>query len=104
MRQPPDRRRGRPGSRQTGPHVDSPPSVTDIATVTRSPRRTAHVSLFAPTGRRRWWWYSYRCPACRSYQFGRARELDRVTGNRRAGCGHEVEIVIARTYRSPEAP
>lgn len=74
------------------------------AAARRGPRRTVYVSLYAPAGRRRWWWYSYRCQACGTYQLGRARELDRVTGVRKAGCGHAVEIVVSRVYRSPEEP
>jgi hypothetical protein len=70
---------------------------------TRRKPQTAYVSLYAPTGRRKWWWYSYRCPECGAYQLGRARQLDHVTGIRKAGCGHLVEIVIARTYGRPEA-
>ena len=62
---------------------------------------TAYVSLYAPSGRRHWWWYSYRCPTCSAYQLGRARDLAAVTGQRRAGCGHTLEIVVARVYSSP---
>lgn len=58
----------------------------------------APVSLYAPAGRRTWWWYSYRCRSCGQYQLGRARDLDKVTGVRRAGCGHLVQIMVARTY------
>jgi hypothetical protein len=65
--------------------------------------RPVYVSLFAPTGHRTQWWYSHRCRDCGTYQLGRARQLDQVTGIRRAGCGHLVEIVIARTYGGPEA-
>jgi len=54
--------------------------------------------VFAPQGRRRNWWYTYSCRVCGAYQFGRARELDQVTGIRRAGCGHQVSVMIARTY------
>jgi hypothetical protein len=63
---------------------------------------TAFVSLFAPSGRRRWWWYSYRCATCSTYQLGRARQLEDVTGERRGGCGHQVVIVVARVYGHPE--
>ena len=72
----------------------------------RKPRRkprSAYVSLYAPSGRRTWWWYSYQCRDCGAYQLGRARQLDQVTGVRKAGCGHLIEIVIARTYRRAEA-
>jgi hypothetical protein len=63
---------------------------------------SAYVSLYAPSGRRRWWWYSYRCGTCGAYQLGRARQLEDVTGERRAGCGHQVAIVVARVYGHPE--
>jgi hypothetical protein len=72
----------------------------------RKPRRKprpVYVSLYAPSGRRTCWWYSYRCCDCGAYQFGRARQLDQVTGIRKAGCGHLVEIVIARTHGRAEA-
>lgn len=59
------------------------------------------VSAYEPLGRRRWWWYSYRCPHCGAYQLGRAASLDKVTGERRAGCGHKITVVIARTYSQP---
>lgn len=58
----------------------------------------APASVYAPLGRRRWWWYSYPCRTCGAYQFGRAKTLDAVTGVRRAGCGHLVSVMIARTY------
>lgn len=58
----------------------------------------AFVSLYTPTGRRRQWWYAYRCDRCGRHQLGRARELENVTGQRRAGCGHQVSIIIARVY------
>ncbi len=58
----------------------------------------AYASLYLPSGRRRWHWYAYNCRTCGLYQLGRARELENVTGVRRAGCGHEVTVVIARVY------
>jgi DNA-directed RNA polymerase subunit RPC12/RpoP len=57
--------------------------------------------VFGPIGRRRSWWYTYRCATCGAYLFGRARDLDTVTGERRAGCGHKVRIVAARIYSQP---
>jgi len=54
--------------------------------------------VYAPRGRRRWWWYSYRCRTCGAYQLGRARDLEQVTGERRAGCGHQVNVMAARIY------
>jgi hypothetical protein len=71
------------------------PQASDTA---RRQTPTAYVSLYAPSGRRRWWWYSYACRTCGAYQLGRAPRLDAVTGERTAGCGHRVRIVIARTY------
>jgi hypothetical protein len=59
---------------------------------------TAFASLYLPTGRRRWHWYAYRCPSCGAYQLGRAPQLEHVTGQRRAGCGHQLVIAIARVY------
>jgi hypothetical protein len=81
------------------------PPANTITAASVTPRRTttAYVSLYAPAGRRKWWWYSYRCATCGTYQLGRARELEDVTGERRAGCGHLVSIVIARTYGTPES-
>jgi hypothetical protein len=61
------------------------------------------VSAYEPVGRRHCWWYAYRCPLCRAYQFGRATSLDKVTGQRRGGCGHQLTIMIARTYGRPGA-
>ncbi len=58
----------------------------------------AFVSLYMPSGRRKWFWYSYSCRTCGAYQLGRAPQLDDVAGVRRAGCGHQVSIVIARIY------
>jgi len=75
-------------------------SITQATAANRQRRgpATVYVSLYAPAGRRRYWWYSYRCPECATYQFGRSRDLTGVTGARRAGCGHTVNVVIARTY------
>ena len=61
---------------------------------------TAYVSLFTPSGRRRWWWYWYTCRTCGAYQLGRAPRLEDVTGPRQAGCGHHVSIAVARVYGS----
>jgi hypothetical protein len=58
-----------------------------------------YVSLYGPTGRRRWWWYSYRCGQCGTYQLGRAPRLEDVAGPRRAGCGHQLTVVVARIYQ-----
>jgi hypothetical protein len=58
----------------------------------------APASVFGPAGRRRSWWYTYRCRTCGVYLFGRAPSLDGVTGERRAGCGHRVNVMAARIY------
>ena len=58
----------------------------------------APASVYAPLGRRRWWWYAYRCRICGAHLFGRSKTLDAVTGVRRAGCGHHVNIMAARVY------
>ena len=59
---------------------------------------TAFVSLFMPSGRRTWHWYWYTCRTCGAYQLGRARQLEDVTGTRRASCGHQVNIAVSRIY------
>lgn len=59
---------------------------------------TVFVSLYLPSGRRRWHWYAYSCRTCGSYQLGRAPTLEDVAGQRRAGCGHWVTVAIARIY------
>jgi hypothetical protein len=99
-----------PETVEGGPAKDRPQktstatTITGHASTTRRPRpKPVFVSLYEPAGRRRLWWYSYKCTECGTYQLGRARELDKVTGTRKAGCGHQVEIVIARTYRSSGA-
>jgi hypothetical protein len=63
----------------------------------------APASVFGPVGRRRTWWYTYRCRICGAYLFGRAKTLDAVTGERKAGCGHRVQIMAARIYSQPES-
>jgi len=76
-------------------------ATSDSTTIQRTSRTwppLAPPSVYAPLGRRRWWWYAYRCRTCGAYQFGRAKTLDAVTGVRRAGCGHDVSVMIARTY------
>jgi hypothetical protein len=106
MRRPPDSRRARPtpetGSRQvkaTGTALDAS-SISAGAQTSGERRRppTAYVSLFVPAQRRRWWHYWYTCRRCGTYQLGRAPRLEDVTGTRRAGCGHQVRITVARVY------
>lgn len=61
----------------------------------------APASVFAPVGRRKGWGYTYQCRTCGAYLFGRAPSLDKVTGERRASCGHRVCIMAARIYVQP---
>jgi len=63
----------------------------------------APASVFGPVGRRRFWWYTYRCRTCGAHLFGRAKTLDAVTGERRAGCGHRVQVMAARIYSQPSS-
>lgn len=99
-------------------HEDGPQLATEdrldasSATTARITRRTvrgpqqrapiAPASVFGPVGRRRFWWYTYRCRICGAHLFGRARSLDAVAGERKAGCGHRVQIMAARIYTQPE--
>jgi hypothetical protein len=64
---------------------------------------TCRVSLLVPSGRRTWWWFVGRCPACGTPFLGRARHLNDVTRERRSQCGHRLTVVIARTYGNAEA-
>jgi len=90
------------GSRPAGSKGGIPKSNTSATTTIQRASRPrpplAPASVYAPLGRRRWWWYAYRCRTCGSYQFGRAKTLDAVTGERKAGCGHQGSVMIARTY------
>ena len=90
-------------------HPDALNATTTLK-ITRSPvkgRRLpppiAPASVFGPVGRRRFWWYTFRCRICGAYLFGRAKTLDAVTGERKAGCGHRVQIMAARIYSQPES-
>ena len=77
--------------------------MTGYGTAQREPKTRppiAPASVYAPLGRRRYWWYAYCCRTCGAYQFGRAKTLDTVTGVRRAGCGHQVSVMAARIYGS----
>jgi DNA-directed RNA polymerase subunit RPC12/RpoP len=89
-------------------HPDASNAITTLK-ITRSPaggRRQrapiAPASVFGPVGRRRFWWYTYRCKTCGAHLFGRAKSLDAVTGERRAGCGHRGMVMAARIYSQPE--
>jgi hypothetical protein len=101
-----------PGGDEPPRHTEARPDASSAITrptVTRSSdrgRRKAlpvFVSLYGPIGRRRHWWYSYRCPTCGAYQLGRAPALDLVPGVRRAGCGHWITVNVARIYGQPGA-
>lgn len=112
-------RKGRPPAAEPGSRPDAASATVTALSITHTretapqvrrsarPARpgpaSAFVSLYAPAARRRWWWFAYRCPVCGVHQFGRARHLEDVTGIRRAGCRHEISIVIARTYGQPGA-
>lgn len=82
-----------------------PPAASAARPAPRSKTRppVAPASVFGPVGRRRFWWYTYSCRTCGAYLFGRARSLDAVTGVRRAGCGHRVQVMAARVYSQPES-
>jgi hypothetical protein len=69
-----------------------------MTSVRQRKAQPAYVSLYLPFGRRRWCWYSYSCRTCGAHQLGRSPRLEDVAGVRRAGCGHRVNIVIARIY------
>jgi DNA-directed RNA polymerase subunit RPC12/RpoP len=90
-------------------HPDALNATTTVK-ITRSPvqgRRErspiAPASVFGPVGRRHCWWYTYRCRTCGAHLFGRARSLEDVTGERKAGCGHRVQVMAARIYSQPES-
>lgn len=63
----------------------------------------AYVSLYAPYGRRRMWWFTFVCPTCSFGHFGRVADEESVEGLRRAGCGRLVWLVVARVYRGAVA-
>lgn len=63
----------------------------------------AYVSLFAPAGRRRMWWFTFICAHCSNGHFGRVRDAESVEGLRRAGCGRLVWLVVAKTYRGQQS-
>ena len=78
-----------------------PYGTAEDGSKTRPP--IAPASVYAPLGRRRWWWYAYSCRTCAAYQFGRAKTLDAVTGVGRAGYGHQVNVMAARIYGRTDA-
>jgi hypothetical protein len=102
-----------PNTKARGPQVTTPEAAdavsaaakaTSTIKVTRALRRKrpplAPASVYAPQGRRRHWWYCYPCRICATWHFGRARDLDQVADVRRAGCGHQVQVMAARIYDS----
>ena len=70
----------------------------------RQPAPIAPASVFPPIGRRKQWAYTYKCRTCGAHLFGRAKALDVVTGERKALCGHRVQVMAARIYSQPEQP
>src|SRR5215469_9973434 len=95
----------RDGAQLGTEHRPDASSATTATSITRSPGKgrrqrapIAPASVFGPVGRRRFWWYTYRCKVCGAHQFGRAPSLDAVTGERKAGCGHRVQVMAARIY------
>ena len=82
----------------------TPGTLSSVRGTSQSRRQVpvAPASVFGPVGRRRYWWYTYRCRTCGAHLFGRARSLDDVTGERKAGCGHRVQVMAARIYSQPE--
>jgi hypothetical protein len=88
----------RPSPRSAARTAESSPSATIAQSRSRRRPPLAPASVYAPRGRRRHWWYCYPCRVCNTFHFGRASELDKVTGERRAGCGHAVSVMIARVY------
>lgn len=95
---PPERAERRPLTTADAPETDS--LAVKIHAAKRVP--TAFVSLYVPAGRRTHWWYAYGCRTCGTYQLGRSRSLEDVTGERTAGCGHRVRIAVARVYGKPD--
>ena len=84
-------------------HRPTPPLNGSLEMKIASQAPTAFVSAYEPAGRRTHWWYAYSCRTCGRYQFGRARQLEGITGTRKAGCGHYVRIAIARVYAGRSA-
>jgi hypothetical protein len=110
------RNRERPQVTTPGAGSDARTVATTISAdnVTRRARRAiqsqpgrvapiAPASAFAPSGRRRLWAFTYSCKICEAYHIGRARDIDQVTGLRRAGCGHWVNVMAARIYGTKAA-
>jgi hypothetical protein len=98
----------------TSPAAKIPSQPETTADVTRRARRAiqsqprrvaplAPASVFPPGGRRRLWMFTYGCKICGTHSLGRARDVDGVTGLRRASCGHWVRVMAARIYSAPEA-
>ena len=80
-------------------------AAVSSARPSRRGRRVAprmFISLFAPSGRRSWWWFTGRCRVCGYTAFGRVRAAELAVGTRRVSCGHRAYLTVARTYRSPD--
>jgi hypothetical protein len=103
-------RTNRDGAQLGTEHRPDASNATTTLKITRSPVRgrrqrapIAPASVFGPVGRRRYWWFTFRCKTCGAHLFGRAPSLDAVAGERRAGCGHRVHVMAARIYTQPES-
>ena len=95
---PPDKTERRPPAKGSGARTAQASPTPTIQRGSKPRPPLAPASVYAPLGRRRWWWYAYRCRTCGAHQFGRSKDLDTVTGVRRAGCGHQVHVMAARIY------
>ena len=95
---PPDKTERRPPAKGSGARTATTSAATTIQRASKPRPPLAAASVFGPVGRRHWWWYTFRCNTCGAHQFGRAKTLDAVTGVRRAGCGHQVNVMAARIY------
>jgi hypothetical protein len=69
----------------------------------RNRQQVAPASVFDAVGRRRCWWYTYRCRTCGERLSGRARSPGDFAGERKAGCGHRAQVMAARIYSQPES-
>jgi DNA-directed RNA polymerase subunit RPC12/RpoP len=70
----------------------------------RQPAPIAPASIIAPFRRRRGWTYTYPCGTCGANLVGWAKTLDAIPGERRAGCGHRVQVMAVMIHNQPEQP
>ena len=94
---------GRPKTSAAAKQAGSLPVTIRRSSRNRQQPPIAPASVFGPVGRRRSWCYTYRCRTCEAHLFGRARSLDAVASERKAGCGHRVQVIAARIYTQPES-